>query len=48
MSQAHHLQMNVQILLPAGWIMELERTSAHSGILWALAGPSNHKLNSAL
>lgn len=40
--------MNIQILLPAGWIMEAERSSAHRGILWALTGPGNHKLNLAL
>lgn len=42
------LQMNIQLLLPAGWIMEVERSSARRGILWALTGPSNHKLNFAL
>lgn len=47
-SKAHYLQMNSQLLLPAGWVMEEERSGAHRGILWALTGPSNHKLNSVL
>lgn len=47
-SKAHHLQMDIQILLPEGWIMEVERSSTRRGILWALTGPSNHKLNFTL
>lgn len=43
-----YLQVNTQILLPAGWVVEAVRTGAHRGILWALTGPSNHKLNFAL
>lgn len=47
-SEAHYLQVNTQLLLPAGWAVEAEGASAHRGLLRTLTGPRNHKLNSAL
>ena len=45
---SHYLQVNTQLLLPAGRPMEAEGAGAHGGLLRTLIGPGNHKLNSAL
>jgi hypothetical protein len=47
-SEVHYLQIDTQLLLPAGQAVEAERASAHRGLLRTLTGPGNHKPNSAL